>query len=149
VPEPTVWTFFYGSYINMEVLREVNYAPEKWEAARLAGFDVCIRPRANLVRSNQHSVYGILATGTHAELDRLYARAKDVLGEIYLPEAVLAETLDGKWRPASRKSFIPIYPNNLPTVPKPSRGSRTAPLVFSDLPASQGAITCLLNRCTG
>jgi hypothetical protein len=100
VPEPTIWTFFYGSYINMDVLREVKYAPEKWEVARLAGFDVSIRPRANLVRSTQHSVYGILATGTHAELGRLYAHAKDVLGEVYLPEAVLAETLDGKWRPA-------------------------------------------------
>ena len=98
--EPAVWVFFYGSYINMDVLREVKYTPEKWELARLAGFDICIRPRANLVRSNQHCVYGILATGTHAELSRLYAHAKDVLGETYLPEAVLAETLEGSWKPA-------------------------------------------------
>ena len=45
-------------------------------------------------------------------------------------------------------AFIPIYPNNLPTMPKPSRVSRTASLVFSNLPASQSAITRLLNRCT-
>jgi hypothetical protein len=95
-----VWTFFYGSYINLNVLREVNYVPEKWEVARLAGFDIRIQPRANLIRSDQHSVYGILATGTHAELGRLYAHAKDVLGETYLPEAVLAETRDGKYKPA-------------------------------------------------
>jgi hypothetical protein len=31
-------------------------------------------------------------------------------------------------------------------VPKPSRASRTASLVFSDLPASQSAITRLENR---
>ena len=37
--------------------------------------------------------------------------------------------------------LIPIYPNNFPTVPKPARASRTASLVFRDLPASQGAIT--------
>jgi hypothetical protein len=98
--EPKIWTFFYGSYINLDVLREVNYVPEQSEVARLAAFDILIRPRANLVRSNQHSVYGILATGTHAELGRLYAHAKDVLGETYLPEAVLAETLDGEWKPA-------------------------------------------------
>jgi hypothetical protein len=98
--DPKVWTFFYGSYINLSVLREVNYVPEKWEVARLAGFDIRIQPRANLVRSDQHSVYGILATGTHAELGRLYAHAKDVLGETYLPEAVLAETRDGKYKPA-------------------------------------------------
>src|SRR6266699_5537929 len=47
------------------------------------------------------------------------------------------------------KSFIPIYPNNLPTVPKPSKASRTTSLVFSELPASQSAITRLLNRFGG
>ncbi len=46
-------------------------------------------------------------------------------------------------------AFIPIYPNNLPTVPKPSRASRTASLLFTNLPASQSAITRLLNRCRG
>jgi hypothetical protein len=101
--DPEVWTFFYGSYINLNVLREVNYVPEKWEVARLAGFDIRIQPRANLVRSDQHSVYGILATGTHAELGRLHAHAKDVLVETYLPEAVLAETRDGRYITPSTK----------------------------------------------
>jgi len=45
-----------------------------------------------------------------------------------------------------KKTFIPIYPNTLPTVPKPSRASRTASLVVSNLPASQSAITRLENR---
>jgi hypothetical protein len=98
--QPRVWTFFYGSYINFNVLKEVNCTPEQWAVARLHGYDIRIQPRANLVRSDQHSVYGIIATATHAELDRLYAHAKDVLGELYLPEAVLVETLDGKWQPA-------------------------------------------------
>src|SRR6266481_4079424 len=52
-------------------------------------------------------------------------------------------------KPRAVKSFIPFYSNKLPTVPKPPRASRTASLVFSDLPASQGAITRLLNRCRG
>src|SRR6266436_4454505 len=47
------------------------------------------------------------------------------------------------------KVFIPIYPNTLPTVPKLSRSSRTAPLVVNNLEASQRAITRLLNRCRG
>lgn len=51
--------------------------------------------------------------------------------------------------PNKRKVFIPIYPNGLPNVPKPSRASRTTSLVFIDLPASQGAITRLLNRFGG
>jgi hypothetical protein len=98
--EPRVWAFFYGSYMSFQVLAEAGYAPGEWEVARLAGFDIVIRPRANLVRSDEHSVYGILATATHADLERLYAHAKDILGEVYLPEAVLAQTREGKWRPA-------------------------------------------------
>jgi hypothetical protein len=98
--EPKVWVFFYGSYINFGVLREVDLVPEQWEVARLDGFDVRIQPRANLVRSDQHCVYGIVVTATHAELARLYAHARDVLGETYLPEAVLVQTRAGLWRPA-------------------------------------------------
>ena len=98
--ERKVSVFFYGSYINFAVLREVNLVPDEWEVARLPGFDISIRPRANLVRSEQHTVYGILAAATHAELDRLYAHARDVLGEVYLPEAVLVQGVSGSWRPA-------------------------------------------------
>ena len=98
--EPKVWVFFYGSYMNFSVLREVDLAPELWEVARLHGFDIRIQPRANLVPSEPHCVYGIVAKATHAELARLYAHARDVLGEVYLPEAVLVQTLAGSWRPA-------------------------------------------------
>jgi cation transport regulator ChaC len=98
--EPEVWVFFYGSYMNLAVLKEVGLVPARCEVARLGGFDIRIRPRANLVRSESHCVYGIVATATHAQLARLYAHARDVLGETYLPEAVLVETKDGKWRPA-------------------------------------------------
>src|SRR5271166_3037780 len=98
--EPKVWVFFYGSYINFSVLREVGLVPEHWEVARLHGFDIRIQPRANLVSSQEHCVYGIAATATHAELARLYAHARDVLGEVYLPQAVLVQNLAGLWRPA-------------------------------------------------
>src|SRR5262245_50131718 len=94
-----IWTFFYGSYMNFDVLKQVDFIPEQWEVAKLYGFDIRIQPRANLVRSDQHCVYGIVAAATHHELGRLYAHAKDVLGETYLPEAVLVETSEGKWRP--------------------------------------------------
>ena len=99
--EATVWTFFYGSNINPKVLKKVDYVPSQVEVARLHGFDIQIRPLANLVRSDRHCVYGILATGTHKELDRLYGRyVRDELGAVYLPEAVLCEKLDGTFMPA-------------------------------------------------
>lgn len=97
---PKVWVFWYGSYISFRVLGEVNLVPEAFEVARLAGFAIHIAPRANLVRSDRECVYGIVATATHDELARLYAHAEDVLGERYLPEAVVVETRDGKWMPA-------------------------------------------------
>ena len=78
--EPRVRVFFYGSYMNPAVLREVELAPERLEVARLDGYDIRIAPRANLVPSPQHCVYGVLTQVTHAELARLYAHAKDVLG---------------------------------------------------------------------
>ena len=98
--ETEVWTFFYGSYINLNVLKDVDYLPRKYEVACLTGFDITIRPLANLVRSDQHTVYGIVATGTHAELARLYHHAENILGGRYLPEAALVRSLSGCWLPA-------------------------------------------------
>lgn len=98
--EPKVWTFFYGSFINLDVLKTVDYVPDRYEVAKLSGFDIRISPLANLVCSDQHCVYGIVATATHDELRRLYDYARDGLGGTYLPEPVLAETRDGNLRPA-------------------------------------------------
>jgi hypothetical protein len=113
--EPDVWVFFYGSYMNFKVLGEVSLVPGRWQVATLSGFDIRICPRANLVRSEKDSVYGIVATAKHRELDRLYAHAKDVLGETYLPEAVVAQTLDGKQLP----SLCYIAPEMRPAPPEP------------------------------
>jgi Gamma-glutamyl cyclotransferase, AIG2-like len=95
-----VRVFFYGSYMNRSVLREAQLSPERFEVARLDGFDIRIAPRANLVPSPKHCVYGLLAEATHAELARLYAHAKEVLGERYLPYPVLARTRDEAFWPA-------------------------------------------------
>ena len=63
--------YFYGSYINFEVLKEIDLVPGEWEVARALGFDIHIAPRANLIRSDQHTVWGISVTATHDELTRL------------------------------------------------------------------------------
>ena len=95
-----VATFFYGSYMNRAVLRESDITFDAFEVARLDGYDIKIAPRANLVPSPEHCVYGVLARATHPELARLYAHAKDVLGETYLPHPVLVHLQSGDWRPA-------------------------------------------------
>ena len=98
--EPKVSTFFYGSYINRDVLRAVDLEPERLEVARLPGYDISIRPLANLVASDEHAVYGVLASTTHSELERLYRHAREVLGGVYLPHPVLVYTLAGQVEPA-------------------------------------------------
>lgn len=98
--EHRVATFFYGSYINFAVLDEVDLLPSSYEVARIGGFDIEIRPLANLIRSDDHTVFGIITRMTHAELTRLYNHAELVLGGVYLPEAVLCKTGDGKFVPA-------------------------------------------------
>jgi len=60
--ERKVAVFFYGSYMNQRVLAEVGLAPESWEQASLAGFDIRIAPRANLIAAPGQTVYGVLAT---------------------------------------------------------------------------------------
>jgi hypothetical protein len=97
---PRVAVFFYGSYINLDVLAEVGLVPDRVEVAQLPGFDIRIRPLANLVRSDTASVWGILTRATHAELEQLYAHAREVLGGLYLPEAVLVWTRPGRLAPA-------------------------------------------------
>jgi len=100
VLDPHVVTFFYGSYINPGVLGEVDLVPDRFEVARLAGFDIAINPLANLVPSENSIVYGVLTEATHEELDRLYQHAREVLGGVYLPRPVVAETLTGYLKPA-------------------------------------------------
>jgi hypothetical protein len=100
VRAPAVAVFFYGSYMNRAVLAEAGLTPQSWQVATLAGFDIHIGPRANLVAAPGASVWGILATAVHAELDRLYTHARDVLGEIYLPHPVLVESAPKSYSPA-------------------------------------------------
>jgi hypothetical protein len=54
--------------------RRGGYVPERYEVAKLSGFDIRIQPLATLVRSDQHCVYGIVAQGTHEQLRRLYSQ---------------------------------------------------------------------------
>ncbi len=107
---PPVWVFFYGSFINLEVLKQVEYTPERYEVARLDGYDIRIRPLANLVPSDRDRVYGIVALATHAELERLYGQ--DWVGT-YLPHPVVVSTTDGTLRAA----LTYIAPNMKPEPP--------------------------------
>jgi hypothetical protein len=86
--------------MHPDVLAEYGVTATEVVPARLSGFELYIRPRANLVRADRSSVYGTLVAVTHEDLTQLYSTLEERIGLKYLPEAVLAETLDGTFRPA-------------------------------------------------
>lgn len=94
-----VWVFFYGTLMSPGVLIEQGVTPGRIVPARLNGFELSIRPRVNLAPSDRSCVYGVITEVTHEDLARLYLDLEERLGLKYLPEAVLAEALDGTLRP--------------------------------------------------
>jgi hypothetical protein len=97
---PRVWVFFYGTFMRPGVLAEHEVTPTEVVPARLGGFDLDVRPRANLTRADRSCVYGALASLTHDDLAKIYSHLEEAFGLKYLPETVLAEALDGTLRPA-------------------------------------------------
>jgi len=95
-----VWIFFYGTFMNAAVLTSHGLQPAAVIAARISGYELQIKGRANLARVDRGVVYGSIARLTHEEIDTLYQGLKEQYGIIYLPHPVLAETQDGALRPA-------------------------------------------------
>ena len=93
MPDDSAAVFFYGSFINLDVLAGYGLAPENIEVARLSGYDISIAPLATLVRSDRHSVYGLLCSARHDALHRLYSQTWVAA---YRPEAVMVETRPGR-----------------------------------------------------
>ena len=90
--------FFYGSFMRREVMALAGFHPTTIEVAKLRGYDIDFDPHANVFRSEEHSICGILVYPTHEELNKMYAR--DGVG-VFLPEAVIVETQDFKQLPAT------------------------------------------------
>ena len=94
-----VWVFFYGSFMNAEVLARADVHPTEQQMARLDGWGLKIEPRATLVPAEDARVFGILARLTHAQLDKLYTQDWFGFGT-YLPEAVMVIGGAGRHVPA-------------------------------------------------
>ena len=90
-----VWVFFYGTFMNADVLAAHGVHPADLLPAKLAGFRLTIRPRVNLSRAEGASAYGALAHVTQAELAGIYSGLEREFGVVYEPETVLAETRNG------------------------------------------------------
>jgi len=112
VSDRRIDAFFYGLFMDPDVLREAGVAPINPRRAYLEGFALRIGQRATLVPYAGARAYGMLVALTHSELDRLYG-APGL--ERYLPEAVLAQPLEGAPTPAM------CY--NLRDAPGPDEGN--------------------------
>jgi hypothetical protein len=92
-------TFFYGTIMNPVVMKEFGVIPMGTLPAKVYGFDITVRPRPTLVRSDRSTVFGSVINLTHKDLTTIYSGLERNFGVIYRPEAVLAVTRDGAMRP--------------------------------------------------
>ncbi len=95
------FAFFYGGYMDPEVLRAAGTSPEECMAGYVDGLALTIGPIANLEDQPDARAYGLLARLSHRDLDTLYGGDPAALrGVVYLPEAVLVQTDGGRRVPA-------------------------------------------------
>jgi len=107
-----IQVFLYGSTISLKTLEAAGLPKRAFAPASIVGFDLTIQPIANLTRSGDGVVYGILANFTHTELATLkkYHAAKVSKADFNI-EPVLVNTRGGKTVPA-----ITHMSNNLPAA---------------------------------
>ncbi|MGB0384215.1 MAG: gamma-glutamylcyclotransferase family protein [Ardenticatenaceae bacterium] len=89
--------FFYGLFMDSEILRQSQVAPANPRRAYVDDYALRIGRRSTLVPTPGARAYGMLFALTHDELERLYS-APGL--EPYRPEAVLAHSLSGESWPA-------------------------------------------------
>jgi hypothetical protein len=106
--DPRIDVFFYGLFMDADILREAGVTPLNPRKARLDDFALRIGGRATLIPILSASAYGMLYALSQSELDRLYAGPGL---EQYRPEAVRVRPLEGEATPAL------CY--NLPEAPHP------------------------------
>jgi hypothetical protein len=97
VSDRRIDAFFYGLFMDVEVLGGSGVVPSNVRRAYVSDFALRIGARATLVASVGARAYGMLISLTHRDLATLYS-APSVAQ--YRPEAVLAQTLDGVATPA-------------------------------------------------
>ena len=92
MPDRSADVFFYGLFMDQELLYSKGVTPERMEVAWVDGLELRIGRRAALAPSERGRVYGQVMTLTLRQLDKLYA---DPGLEAYRPEAVLAHLSGG------------------------------------------------------
>ena len=84
--------FFYGLFMDEQLLRAKGIHPADARIASVPGFVLRIGARATLVPAPGAEVHGVLMKLSHADLETLYG---DASVQAYRPEAVLAMERNG------------------------------------------------------
>lgn len=84
--------FFYGLFMDEELLRAKGLEPQGTELAAVDGFGLRIGQRAALVPAPGGRVHGLVFSLTLSELNRLYSEPSV---QAYRPQAVLAQLASG------------------------------------------------------
>ena len=100
--------FFYGLFMDAELLRAKGIRPTNTRIASVDGFVIHIGQRATLLPQKDSSVYGVIMELTHLEIEQLYSEPSV---SAYRPEAVIANLADG--------SRVPALCFNLPKTSDP------------------------------
>lgn len=100
--------FFYGLFMDHELLRDRGMRPSEIRLAVVIGLALRIGARAALVPLAEGQVYGLLMKLSPAELEQLYS---DASVRAYRPEPVRAVTTDG--------TIVTAQCYNLPQPPAP------------------------------
>jgi hypothetical protein len=95
--------FFYGLFMDAELLRANGLHPANGRQACVSGMALRIGRRATLVPDPARSVYGFVFGLSHQDVERLYAEPSV---SAYRPEAVIARLAD--------RSCVPALCFNLP-----------------------------------
>jgi hypothetical protein len=91
-PERRAVVFFYGLFMDMDLLRAKGLHPEDDTHAMVEDYALRIGQRATLVRKGGGRVHGVVASLAFDELERLYAEPSV---QAYRPEAVLVRLASG------------------------------------------------------
>jgi AIG2-like family len=104
--------FFYGLFMDPELLRGKGLQPENARRACVRGMRLRIGERAALELDPDGIVYGMLFELTHGDIERLYAEPSVAP---YRPEAVLAEPDEGE--PVAALCYnLPSAPTDKPNL---------------------------------
>lgn len=89
-----VWVFFYGTFMDPAELKRKGIECGEAIFARLDGYDLEIRPRANIKKRPGGATYGRLVLLSHEEIGRLYDELKSKFGMTYRPFPVTVKLND-------------------------------------------------------